>query len=492
MPIPRALRVPALPLLLALSALGGAPTPAAAAPEAKVPTKEALAAVEAKLLLPILRTAVKEDFRRQAWYVASRVLSADPKNGEAEGVLKQWKAVELQEGREPSKAWLAVRDAAFRKVGDAYAQYVREAQAAGGQATDTFAYVERALAYGSVAADAVAAMDSGGYVWDGTYGSVKKGALEAALGAYAESVAFPPEHDDAVLRHRCAWPDAKVVEFGRTRLVSALPPEDVWHTIGILAAEEAYFVKTFGSKAKEPAKDEDEHTDFVLVPDADLYGRLGDVLLPQASPQQRAEYDASSSWYMAWRRKVLLALVPPRDNPWVERDATILGQGVRPLVRRHIGAGASSWISGRGSWFLDGMTGAFEGFVPKGTDGGEVDPARCWRLAAAKELHDRAALAPWKELFEMDRAKADAFPKRDVAFEQGGAKRDAKKVDVPAAQATALVFAIWQLDGGKGAKKLASVLEELYKRDRLPDLDKALGLGAGKVVDATQHLLSAK
>ena len=36
----------------------------------------------------------------------------------------------------------------------------------------------------------------------------------------------------------------------------------------ILAAEEAFFVKTFGSKAKEPPKDEDDHTDLVVVPDA--------------------------------------------------------------------------------------------------------------------------------------------------------------------------------------------------------------------------------
>ncbi len=465
--------------------------PVEGAPEPKFATKEALASAEAKLLLPILRTALKEDFRRQAWYVASRIFAADPKCGEAETALKQWKGVDLEEGREPSKAWLAARDVVFRKAGDAYAQFARDAQAAGGQATDTFAYVERALAYGSTAADAIAAMDGAGYAWAGTYGSVKKGSVEAALGTFAPSVWFPPEHDDAVLRYRCAWPDAKVVEFGKTRLVSTLAPEDVWHTVGILAAEEAFFVKTFGSKAKEPPKDEDDHTDLVVVPDADLYARMGDAFLTQLSPTQRADYDASSSWYMAWRRRLLM-LVPPRENAWVERDATILGQGVRPLVRRHIGAGASSWLSGRGSWFLDGFTGVFEGFVAKGVDGGEIDSAKCWRLAAMKELFDRAAFVPWKELFEMDRAKADAYAKRDVSFDFGGAKRDAKKVDVPAAQATALVLAIWRMDGGKGVKKLGTVMDELYKRDRLPDLDKALGLGAGKVVDATQHLISGK
>jgi hypothetical protein len=37
------------------------------------------------------------------------------------------------------------------------------------------------------------------------------------------------------------------------------------------------------------------------------------------------------------------------------------------------------------------------------------------------------------------------------------------------------VVGLWKVDPAKGAKRLAALLEEVYKRDRLPDLDKTLG-----------------
>lgn len=460
---------------------------ALAAPETKAMTKEALAAAEVKALLPLLRSAVKEDYRRQAWYVATRVLVGEPKNPEAEAALKSFQGKELEEGRDPAKPWLATRDATFRKLGDLYAQFVRETQAAGGAAVDTFAYLERAMAYGTVAADALAAMESAGYGWHGTYGSVKKGLVETALGAAAAATGFPPEYDDAVLRHRCIWPDARVVEFGKTRLVSALSPDDTWRMVAVLTAEEALFVRTFGSKARDPAKDEDDHTDVVVVPDATLYGRLGDAFVPQ---DMRADFDRASSWYMPYRRR-LFVVAPLRDNPWTSRDATICGEAVRPMIRRHLGAGTGSWLHGRGSWILDGFVGAFEGFVSKAPGEGEIDPARCWRLAAVRELFDRAAFISWADLFEMDRKQADDVATRELEFTWGGEARKAKSVAVPSLQATALVMAIWQPDTGKGVKRLAALIEELYKRNRLPDLDKALGLSNGKTVELVEAYIKA-
>lgn len=465
-----------LALVVARSAVGG--------PEPTAPSKEALASTEVRLLLPLLRTAVKEDFRRQAWYFATRILGDEPKNQEAEAVLRAYKGPDLEEGREPTKAWLSTRDAALKKVGDAYAAFARDSQAVGAKAIDTFAYAERAIAFGTSAADAIAAMANAGYAWRGTYGSVEKGLVETALGTFAASVTFPSEFDDTVLRYRCVWPDARAVEFGKTRLISALSPDDTWHTVALLSAEEACFVRTFGSKAKDPKdRDEGDHTDLVVAPDASMYSRLGDAFVQQ---DERTEYEASSSWY---RRKRLLLLAPIRDNAWTGRDAAILGQAARPMVRRHLGVGASSWIRGRGSWFLDGFVGAFEGFVAKGPDTGDVDPERCWRLAAMREIHERAAFVPWDELFSMDAAKAADVAKRDVSFSFGGEKRDGKQLSVPTAQATALVLAIWQMDGGKGAKKLAVLCEDIYKRNGLPDIDKALGVAPGKTVELTEKFL---
>lgn len=458
---------------------------AGAAPEPKPSSREGLLAAEAKALLPLLRSAVKEDVRRQAWYVATRLLAADPKQAEAEAALRAYRGRELQEGRDPTKAWLAARDVVFRRIGDAYLQFARDVEASGVKATDSSPYVERAFAYGTVAADAVASMEGSGNTWRGTYGTVKKGLVESALGPLASSISFPAEHDDAVLRYRCLWPDARVVEFGATRLVSSLPPEDAWRTVSTLTAEEAFFVRTFGSKMKEPPKDEDAHTDLVVAPDATIYAALGDAFVRDDS---RSDFDASSSWYMPWKRR-LLTLAPVKDNAWTGRDAAISGQAVRPMIRRHLGSGTGAYLHGRGSWFLDGFVGLFEGFVAKGPGEGDVDPARSWRLAAMRELFDRASHVSWIELLSLDRKQADAFPVRDVEFVFAGEKRDGRKLSVPASQATALVAAIWQMDAGAGPRRLAGIVEELYKRNRLPDLDKALGLAPGKTIDLAERFL---
>ena len=54
--------------------------------------------------------------------------------------------------------------------------------------------------------------------------------------------------------------------------------------------------------------------------------------------------------------------------------------------------------------------------------------------------------------------------------------------DIVAAQATALVVGIMKADKGKKLKKLGKLIGDLYKRDSLPDMDKALGLKPGKAV----------
>ncbi len=482
--------VRALATSVVLLLLGGAlwrGTRAEGAPEVKPPSKEALAAAEVKLLLPVLRVAVKDDFRRQAWYLATRILLDDAKNPDAEATLRTWKGADLEDGREPTKPFLAMRDAALRKVGDAYARFWREAAAAGPKENELFPILERAIAFGTADGDAYTAIEDAGYAWRGTYGSVKKGLVETALGTLAKSIAFPSEFDDTVLRYRCVWPDAKVVEFGRTRLVSTLSSDDTWRTVSLLTTEESYFVRTFGSNAKDSGKDKDEdpHTDLVVAPDAATYSILGEAFVPA---DQHADFEGTSAWYRPSRRRLLM-LAPVRDNPWTGRDAAILGQAVRPMIRRHFGAGTSTWLHGRGAWFLDGFVGAFESFAATGPDVGDVDPARCWRLAAMRELHDRAAFISWDALFAMDVKQAIDAPKRDVTFLFGGEKREGKQLSVPTAQATALVFAIWQMDGGKGPKKLAALAEDVHKRNGLPDIDKALGLAPGKTVEMTEAFI---
>ena len=45
---------------------------------------------------------------------------------------------------------------------------------------------------------------------------------------------------------------------------------------------------------------------------------------------------------------------------------------------------------------------------------------------------------------------------------------------------------------GKGGNRLASIVDELYKRDRLPDLDKGTGAAPGTVVEAAVRYLSTR
>ncbi len=97
---------------------------------------------------------------------------------------------------------------------------------------------------------------------------------------------------------------------------------------------------------------------------------------------------------------------------------------------------------------------------------------------------------PWAQAFELDRDAADRVAKVDLQkLQVAGTERDAKQVPPLSAQATALVVGLWKVDPAKGAKRLAALLEEVYKRDRLPDLDKTLGIGSGKAIEAATKAL---
>src|SRR5439155_13663437 len=91
----------------------------------------------------------------------------------------------------------------------------------------------------------------------------------------------------------------------------------------------------------------------------------------------------------------------------------------------------------------------------------------------------RAGLRRWDDLLSIIAAKLTDEPRMDLKVTFDGAARDAKNVRVARAQATALVFALLRREGPKGAKKLADLIEDAFRRDRVPDLDKALGLRPG-------------
>ena len=148
---------------------------------------------EVKALLPLLRTAIKEDHRRQAWYVAWCIASAAHDHEEARAALTKWKETEILFGTAPTKAYVAKRDAVLKGEGDAYAQEARLLQGQGAKVVETFAVMERALSYGSHAADLLAALDASGHEWAGTWGAQTKDAVAQAVGPVRKSVVFLPE-----------------------------------------------------------------------------------------------------------------------------------------------------------------------------------------------------------------------------------------------------------------------------------------------------------
>jgi hypothetical protein len=439
---------------------------------------------EARSLLPLMREAAKKDFRRQARYVADRVLVAAPGQSEATGVLKRWSDADLLAGQGPDAAWTKLRDAKFKELGDKYFHFAETLNAKGLNPVEYWVVVERALAYGGLGGALAKWVATAGYAWMGTWGSVEKKAVYDRIGGLLEAVSFPPEFDDGVLKDRARWPEARVATLRSWRLVTDLPPEDAMRAAYVLITQENHLAATLGTAAKRA---DETVTDLYLFSKAETYDA---VAKPLVREEDHERWKGTSGWHDPWQKR-LFVLARDRDNPWTGADANLLGNAVPVLVRRHVAAGGGT--TGRGAWLLDGLSGAYEGFVPPrlGEEGGEIVPARCWRLAAARELREGAALLPWPELLETDRAAADAVPRRTLRLKFLGEEREAKEVRVVACQATAFAVGLLLADSGKGAERLAKLLEDLLKRDRMPDLQKSTGWNDAKVFAEANEALDA-
>ena len=473
---------------LAALALGVARGSARAA---DAPTTPVLpeAAAETKALVTLLRSAVKEDFRRQAWWLAGRLLDLQPRMREAEDVRAGWNPVDLSLGRRPTRTWEKQRDAALGKVGDAWAQRAREDRAKGASAAATLPALERALVYGTKAADATTSLAEAGKVWCGTFGAQDRSAVEKALGDRVEGVTWEAEREEDVLEVRALWPEARAARVGDWRVFSTGDLESTGHVLVLLAAQEQDFIVRFGSHAKPPKDpDEDSATDLVLAPDAKAYDRLVPICLFPQGARPDVRWEGSSGYGAGGRRMVVLAT--DRDNPWTGADANLLVWAARGLVKRHLAPDASGRLSGRGAWIVDGLAALYAGFH-RGEATWDLDPSRSWHVAAARALKDR--WIPWPRLVEMDRNAVELEPRVDVEIEVGGAKQKGVKVDLVLAQAAALAAGLARADEkhGGGWDRLAALVGETYKRDRLPDLDKALGGKAKHVFAAALEAADA-
>lgn len=449
-----------------------------------------LHASETKTLLPILRAAMKADLRRQAWYVATRILAASPGDAEADAALRKWAPTDLQDGEIPLKSFVEKRDAAFRRVGDEYWSAGQALLSAKAKDTETWPLLERGYAYGSRNGDFVASIQQNGQVWCGTWGTQDQKLLDA-LGAAKAQLEFPPEWDDGYLRVRCAWPDAKILKIGTTRLVVGLGAAEAMRWAATLSALEASFLATFGSRTKperDPEVEARRHPTIVVVPDAAAYDRLVEPLFVNRWVELKDV--AGTSRYFSRGTRIGLAIAGVRDNPWVRADANVLGLAVAELARHHLAVTGGGRLEGPGGWvLLEGLSGVYEGFVPKGALDGAVDPEKVWKMAVAKAAKGEGRLMPWAEFVEFSSLKREEEAKSDLKVTVGGAPKDAKGVSVSAAQATALVWSLVRRDAEKKSRKLADLLEDAFKRDRMPDLDKLLAAKPGSLFKAADDAI---
>jgi hypothetical protein len=474
----RAMRrlVAAIPLLLALFA-GPLPHASGDGEEHRNWKAEAaykaIQAEEAKALAGLLRTALKEDFRRQAWFIADRLLAAKPSDAEAAAAQEKWRDDELMLGMDPTPEFLRKLALTLGEFGDKYFHFGEMLNGAGLDATHYYELHVLSRTYNSPAAAGNPAFKDAGFVWLGTFLDHEEQPLMEAAGKRFKAMSFPPAWDDDYLKVKIRWPEARLAAAGPWRLLTDLKPVEAVRLLAVLEVARDHLVEELGGTAAIDTKP----VDVLVFSEGEAYEKFGGKFVPE---KEHTEFALASSWYDRANGRIF-ASWRHRTNPWIGEDATVLAEAAKVIAKRHFGQNASAGVSGRGAWLLQGLGGALEGlFLDRKAKRVELDPSRSWRLAAAKALRAEKALLPWEEFLELDGKKAKDLPRKSVKVAFRGASFDAKDVDVAAAQATAFVVGLMKADKGKGAKKVGDLLRDLYKRDSLPDLEKTLGWKKGR------------
>jgi hypothetical protein len=451
------------------------------------PAFKSLVKHEMKVLHGLLSTALKKDYRRQAWYFADRIVQIDPTDSHGTDVLDRWNGNDLQQGQVPNKGFLKKRDSALRKLGDDYFHFGETLEAAGMDPVKYFPINIRAHAYGSEAGPLVTALEQAGYLWLGVYGAKERKEVEKLLGSSATRFRFPQEYEDDYLKGRAVWPEARGARTGRWLLLTDHDYKEALRLLGMLAAAETWMVDTFGSNAK---RNDTTITNLMVFSEWQAYDKIGRPLLEGRKRLDPADFDGTSGWHDR-RYDRLMVCWRHRDNAYLGDDDLMLGHAAKVMARRHLGGGGGYGLTGKGYWLLEGLRGAFEGFRLDQDGKGEIDPGSCWRLAVARALRDQGMLMPWEEFMELAWAEGKKLDRPTIKITFGGSEREAKNVDIVAAQATALVVGLLKADGGKGVKRFGKLVGDLFKRNSLPDIDKSLGLKKGKAVAMAEMAMDA-
>jgi hypothetical protein len=477
----RPLRVCAFAALLALPVTVAF---AGGEPWENEPAFKSLVRFEKKQLESLLDIALKKDYRRQAWYFAQRLTAVDPMHDKAMEVLDRWTGAELVGGKAPSKPFVKKRDGMLRGLGDQYFHFGEMLEASGMDPEKYYPINVRAHAYGSKAGNLLTALRQADYVWLGTFGPQPRAEIEKCLQAPLPEFAFPEEFEDPYLQAKALWPEARGAQWQAWRLLTDHDYKETLRLLGILSHAEAWMARYMGSRARRKI---DRVTNLLVFGEWQKYDKVGADMIRE---EDRERFEDTSGWHdLAHGR--LLVCWRHRFNGWLGDDDLMLGHAAKVMARRHFARGAGGGVSGRGAWLLEGLRGAFEGFRLNQDGKGEIDPGSCWRLSVARALRSEKKLVPWDDFLQMDRTAAEKVKRVDVQIKFGGAFRDAKQVDVVAAQATALVVGLMKAERGRGLKKLGALLGELIKKNSVGDIDKAMGLKPGRAAGLAEVAIDA-
>ena len=492
-----------LVVLLALAFL--APAAARAEGFTDEPAYKSLVKQDLKMLEKLLKDAIKEDYRRQAWWIAERILTLDPANGKASDVLDEWTLEELDEGQTPDAKWRKKRDKEFEEMGDNWFRFGEVLEASGMDPLDYRDVTLQALRYGSQAGPLMTAMDQSGYRWCASYLDREVEKVAEILGPEAlEEVYFPPTWDDEYVGIRTRWPDATVVQIGKWRLYSDVPWDRGLAHARVIWEVAAWIEDTFRGKYGKDV----EHLSVLMFQERDKYTSIGAEFI---NPDDHEAFRASNRWFdlqgsagrgggrRRWRRRRSGGVtggrgymcITPAENTWIPETRILTGVVGRMCARHMLSGGAGGLVTGRGAWLLEGFAGAMEGLVRDDQDEWSLDPTACWQLSAARALRDEDKLLPWDELYDLDLAASQDVTHIEVAMKHGGGDRVAKGVNPIHAQATALCVGIIKWHAKKGPKAFANLLADLYKRDSLPDLAKSTKMRSGQPEESADTAMDA-
>lgn len=419
---------------------------------------------EVKALKPLLEQALKADYRRQAWYLADRIVAADPEDSLAVETLEKWDAGELQLGAPLKKAFVKKLANALRGVGDSYFSFGETLEAAGVDPIEYYPINLRAQSYGSQAGPLIASMQQGGYAWLGTYGHEEQATVDKLLGPeLAGSVHYPPEWDDGYLAFRASWPECRIVEWNGWRVVTDHKYDQALRALKRVADVERWIVKKLGK-----GKRLDETVTVALFRDRAGYMKYGKDLVRK---RYRDPLVLSTGLWIDTYYRAFVADTDAR-NEWLGEFVTLQGMVARAMARTRYAKTEGARVTGRGEWILEGMRGVGESLRYTDEEKGAMalDLKSSWRLAAARALRDAEAHVPWAEMLTAtEKGRLAAERPESTRISLGGTIRDAKAVDKIAAQGAVFVLAVVQYQKKKGPKALTKMLVDLHKQGAIDE-----------------------